>query len=199
MGARWREASQRLKCSQPLWVLWTCSPLEYRHACAARYATLPTHCCHYPHHTELKDKFVRLPLHSGLVEQLAAAIQSPGFVARQGVEAGLLDEADEMAALEVSLRWRGRVGGACCCRAVKGEGGSLLPLLPACLCPPPYPLPFAAAAPLSPPRTPPPCTSHPPPQDLVFTGESLVPVLRLLVLYCAVHGGVPKRHYDNLR
>ena len=34
---------------------------------------------------ELKEKFVRLPLHSGLVEQLAAAIQAPGFVARQQV------------------------------------------------------------------------------------------------------------------
>ena len=32
---------------------------------------------------------MRLPLHSGLVEQLAAAIQAPGFVARQQVPAGL--------------------------------------------------------------------------------------------------------------
>ena len=38
--------------------------------------------------TELKEKFVRLPLHSSLVEQLAAAIQTPGFVARQQVGAG---------------------------------------------------------------------------------------------------------------
>lgn len=50
---------------------------------------------------ELREKFVRLPLHSGLVEQLAAAIQAPAFVARQQVEAGLLDEADEMPAIEV--------------------------------------------------------------------------------------------------
>ncbi|KAL4448622.1 hypothetical protein ABPG75_005841 [Micractinium tetrahymenae] len=84
---------------------------------------------------ELREKFVRLPLHSGLVEQLAAAIQAPGFVARQQVEAGLLDEADEMPAIE----------------------------------------------------------------DLVFQGEGLLPVLRLLLLYCAVHGGIPKRYYDNLR
>lgn len=84
---------------------------------------------------ELRDKFVRLPLHSSLVEQLAAAIQAPGFVARQQVEAGLLDEADEMPAIE----------------------------------------------------------------DLVFQGESLLPVLRLLLLYCAVHGGIPKRYYENLR
>ncbi|KAI3426123.1 hypothetical protein D9Q98_008502 [Chlorella vulgaris] len=84
---------------------------------------------------ELREKFVRLPLHSGLVEQLAAAIQAPSFVARQSVEAGLLDEGDEMAAIE----------------------------------------------------------------DLMFQGEGLVPVLRLLILYCAVHGGVPKKHYDNLR
>ncbi|KAI7840820.1 hypothetical protein COHA_005466 [Chlorella ohadii] len=84
---------------------------------------------------ELKEKFVRLPLHSGLVEQLAAAIQAPGFVARQQIEAGLLDEADEMAAIE----------------------------------------------------------------DLIYQGEGALPVLRLLLLYCAVHGGIPKRHFDNLR
>ncbi|PRW45043.1 vacuolar -sorting-associated 33-like protein [Chlorella sorokiniana] len=84
---------------------------------------------------ELKEKFVRLPLHSGLVEQLAAAIQAPGFVARQQIEAGLLDEADEMPAIE----------------------------------------------------------------DLIYQGEGALPLLRLLLLYCAVHGGVPKRHYDNLR
>lgn len=30
-------------------------------------------------------------------------------------------------------------------------------------------------------------------------GEGLLPVLRLLLLYCAVHGGVPKRRYDALR
>jgi hypothetical protein len=51
---------------------------------------------------------VRLPLHSGLVEQLAAAIQAPGFVARQAVEAGLLDEGDEMAAIEVGVAVEGR-------------------------------------------------------------------------------------------
>ena len=33
----------------------------------------------------MKEKFVRLPLHSSLVEQLAGAIQAPGFVARQQV------------------------------------------------------------------------------------------------------------------
>lgn len=49
---------------------------------------------------------MRLPLHSGLVEQLAAAIQAPSFVARQSVEAGLLDEGDEMAAIEVRPRYR---------------------------------------------------------------------------------------------
>ena len=40
---------------------------------------------------------------------------------------------------------------------------------------------------------------HPPWQDLMYQGEGLLPVLRLLLLYCAVHGGVPKRHYENLR
>jgi hypothetical protein len=33
----------------------------------------------------------------------------------------------------------------------------------------------------------------------MYQGEGLLPVLRLLLLYCAVHGGVPKRHYENLR
>ena len=42
-------------------------------------------------------------------------------------------------------------------------------------------------------------SSHPPPQDLMYHVEGLLPVLRLLLLYCAVHGGVPKRHYENLR
>lgn len=36
-------------------------------------------------------------------------------------------------------------------------------------------------------------------QDLIYQGEGVLPVLRLLLLYCAVHGGIPKRHYDNLR
>eukprot|EP00887_Chlorella_sp_A99_P004182 scaffold23.g4182.t1 len=79
---------------------------------------------------ELREKFVRIPLHTSLIEQLAAAFQRPAFV-----EAGLLDEADEMAAIE----------------------------------------------------------------DLMLSGEPLLPLLRLLVLYCAVHGGVPRRHYEALR
>ena len=33
----------------------------------------------------------------------------------------------------------------------------------------------------------------------MYQGEGLLPVLRLLLLYSAVHGGVPKRHYENLR
>lgn len=37
------------------------------------------------------------------------------------------------------------------------------------------------------------------PQDLVYQGEGLLPVLRLLLLYCVVHGGIPKRYYENLR
>ncbi len=45
--------------------------------------------------------------------------------------------------------------------------------------------PFSSAAPVS--------------QDLMYQGEALLPVLRLLLLYCAVHGGVPKRHFENLR
>lgn len=36
-------------------------------------------------------------------------------------------------------------------------------------------------------------------QDLICQGEGALPVLRLLLLYCAVHGGIPKRHFDNLR
>jgi len=36
-------------------------------------------------------------------------------------------------------------------------------------------------------------------EDLVARCEDIIPVLRLLCLYCAVHGGVPKRQYDALR
>ncbi|RMZ54022.1 hypothetical protein APUTEX25_002599 [Auxenochlorella protothecoides] len=85
--------------------------------------------------SELRDKFVRIPLHTSLIEQLAASLASPGFAARQKVEAGLLDGGDE---------------------------------LPAIL-------------------------------DLMYTGEGAAAVLRLLCLYCAVHGGIPRKAYDGLR
>lgn len=85
--------------------------------------------------SELREKFVRLPLHTELVDRLAAALGRPSFAARQAAEAGLLDEGDEMPAIE----------------------------------------------------------------ELMFSGEPLLGVLRLLVLYCAVHGGVPRKHYDALR
>lgn len=36
-------------------------------------------------------------------------------------------------------------------------------------------------------------------QDLMYTGEGAAAVLRLLCLYCAVHGGIPRKAYDGLR
>ncbi len=36
-------------------------------------------------------------------------------------------------------------------------------------------------------------------QDLIYRGEPLPNVLRLLCLYGVVHGGIPKRHFDGLR
>lgn len=33
----------------------------------------------------------------------------------------------------------------------------------------------------------------------MYCGEPLEVVLRLLCLYCAVHGGVPKKYFDPLR
>ena len=36
-------------------------------------------------------------------------------------------------------------------------------------------------------------------EDLIYQGEGILPVLRLLCLYCAVHGGIPKRQWDSLR
>lgn len=189
-----------------------------------------------PHPAELREKFVRLPLHSGLVEQLAAAIQAPGFVARQQVEAGLLDEADEMPAIEVSTACCSTLHAACsdartyaqpavglratgqadgCSRRARtvlqpahAAAAQLpIPAHPArqrcgsCLC---SVLAALAVHSSEPARSSAisPCTSFPaapPPQDLVYQGEALLPVLRLLLLYCAVHGGIPKRYYESLR
>jgi hypothetical protein len=84
---------------------------------------------------DLRDKFARIPLHTELVEQLAGALRAPSFAARQRAEAGLLDERDELPAIE----------------------------------------------------------------ELMAGGEPLLGTLRLLCLYCAVHGGVPRRAYDALR
>ncbi len=55
--------------------------------------------------TDLREKFVRIPLHTNIIEQLATAIQRPGFVARQQIEGELLDEADDMAAIEVRFEY----------------------------------------------------------------------------------------------
>lgn len=33
----------------------------------------------------------------------------------------------------------------------------------------------------------------------MLSGEPLLPLLRLLCLYCAVHGGVPRRLYEPMR
>jgi hypothetical protein len=84
---------------------------------------------------DLRDRFARVPLHAALVDELAAALRAPAFAARQRVEAGILDERDELAAVA----------------------------------------------------------------DLIAGGEALLPVLRLLVLHCAVHGGLPRRAHDALR
>ena len=50
--------------------------------------------------SELKDKFIRIPLHTNLIEQLATAFQKPSFLSRQRIEAGILNEGEEMAAIE---------------------------------------------------------------------------------------------------
>jgi hypothetical protein len=84
---------------------------------------------------ELKDKFARIPLHTTLTEQLGGALRSPSFAARQRIEAALLDEQDDFAAIE----------------------------------------------------------------DVISQGENLLPLLRLLCLYCTIHGGIPKKHWDTLR
>lgn len=84
---------------------------------------------------ELKDKFARIPLHTSLTEQLGEALRAPSFAVRQRIEAALLDEQDDFAAIE----------------------------------------------------------------DVIAQGEDLLPLLRLLCLYCTVHGGIPKKHWDSLR
>jgi len=84
---------------------------------------------------ELKGKFARIPLHTSLTEQLGEALRAPSFAVRQGIEAALLDEQDDFAAIE----------------------------------------------------------------DLIAQGENLLPLLRLLCLYCTIHGGIPKKNWDTLR
>jgi len=84
---------------------------------------------------ELKGKFARIPLHTSLTEQLGEALRSPSFAARQRIEAALLDEQDDFAAIE----------------------------------------------------------------DVIAQGENFLPLLRLLCLYCAIHGGIPKKNWDTLR
>lgn len=77
---------------------------------------------------------MRLPLHTSLVEALAAVFQGPLFAQRAAIEAGVLDGGDELESI----------------------------------------------------------------RDLMFQSETLPVVLRLLCLYAAVHGGIPKRQYDAL-
>ncbi len=84
---------------------------------------------------ELKDKFARIPLHTSLTEQLGGALRAPSFAVRQRIEAALLDEQDDFAAIE----------------------------------------------------------------NVIAHGENLLPLLRLLCLYCTVHGGIPKKYWDTLR
>jgi vacuolar protein sorting-associated protein 33A len=36
-------------------------------------------------------------------------------------------------------------------------------------------------------------------EDVIAQGENLLPLLRLLCLYCTIHGGIPKKHWDTLR
>ena len=84
---------------------------------------------------ELRDKFARIPLHTALVEQLGGGVRTPTFTARQKIEAGLLDQQEEVQGIE----------------------------------------------------------------DAIANGDTLLHVLRMLCLYCAVHGGVPRRRWDQIR
>jgi vacuolar protein sorting-associated protein 33A len=84
---------------------------------------------------DLKEKFARISVHTSLMERVGDAMHAPAFAARQKIEAALLDERDDVAAIE----------------------------------------------------------------DLLMSGEDLIPVLRLLCLYCAVHGGLARRQFDAVR
>lgn len=48
----------------------------------------------------LKDKFTRIPLHTNLVEKLANVFQKRTFLARQKIEAELLNQIDDLSAIE---------------------------------------------------------------------------------------------------
>lgn len=50
--------------------------------------------------SDLRDKFTRMPLHASLVDQIGEALKAPGFSERQKIEAALLDERDDLAAIE---------------------------------------------------------------------------------------------------
>lgn len=60
--------------------------------------------------SELKDKFTRIPLHTNLVEKLANAFQKRSFLARQKIEAELLNQIDDLGAIE-DLVYGGGGGG----------------------------------------------------------------------------------------
>jgi vacuolar protein sorting-associated protein 33A len=60
--------------------------------------------------SELKDKFTRIPLHTNLVEKLANVFQKRSFLARQKIEAELLNQIDDLGAIE-DLVYGGGSGG----------------------------------------------------------------------------------------
>ncbi len=85
--------------------------------------------------SNLKDNFARMTLHASLLEKLGTGMAAPAFVARQRIEASILDDTLETQALS----------------------------------------------------------------DIIYGGDELTSVLRLMCLRCAAGGGIAKREFDVLR
>lgn len=85
--------------------------------------------------SNLREKFSRMPLHTSLLEQLGHEMKQSSFIARQKLEAEILDDGLHMNGL----------------------------------------------------------------YDCIYKGDDVYSVLRLMSLYCAVHGGIPKKDFDVLR
>ncbi len=85
--------------------------------------------------SNLREKFSRMPLHTSLLEKLGNAMKEPSFIARQKLEAEILDDDLNMNGL----------------------------------------------------------------YDRIYKGDDVYSVLRLMCLFCAVHGGIPKKDFDILR
>jgi vacuolar protein sorting-associated protein 33A len=95
--AVFREIRDRMYVGARRWLNDTLRTIQQFRDAGMRQADIPTLKGFV---SELKDKFARLPLHTSLVDRLAAEMSTPSFLARQRAEAGTLDGGDELAVVE---------------------------------------------------------------------------------------------------